>query len=83
MSTARDDVSELRPPTGIFFTHQVIYEHVESRWNYTDRTNRRTRSKTCPTATLYTTNPTWIEPGANPGFRYERPATDLLTMALP
>jgi hypothetical protein len=25
--------------------------------------NRRTRRKTCPSATLSTTNPTWIEPG--------------------
>jgi hypothetical protein len=25
--------------------------------------NRRTRRKTCPSATLSTTNPTWIDPG--------------------
>jgi hypothetical protein len=39
------------------------------------RENRRTRGKTCPSATLSTTNPTWIDPGANPGLRGERPAT--------
>jgi hypothetical protein len=40
--------------------------------------NRRTRRKTCPSATLSTTNPTWIDPGANPGLRSERPATNHL-----
>jgi hypothetical protein len=38
--------------------------------------NRRTRRKTCPSATLSTINPTWIEPGANPSLRGERPATN-------
>jgi hypothetical protein len=33
------------------------------------RENRRTRWKTCSTATLSTTNPTWTDPGANPGLR--------------
>jgi hypothetical protein len=37
--------------------------------------NRRTLRKTCPSATLSTTNPTWIFPGANPGLRGEIPAT--------
>jgi hypothetical protein len=39
---------------------------------------RRTRRKTCPSATLSTTNPTSIDPGANPGLRGERPATNRL-----
>jgi hypothetical protein len=43
------------------------------------RENRRTRRKTCPSATLSTTNPIWIEPGANPGHRGERPATNDLS----
>jgi hypothetical protein len=30
-------------------------------------------------ATLSTTNPTWIDPGANPGLRGERPATNRLS----
>jgi hypothetical protein len=33
----------------------------------------------CPSVTLYTTNPTWIEPGANPGLGGERPATNDLS----
>jgi hypothetical protein len=40
---------------------------------------RRTRRKTCPSATLSTTNPTWIDPGANPDLRSERPATNDLS----
>jgi hypothetical protein len=41
--------------------------------------NRGSRRKTCPGATLSTTNPTWIDPGANPGLRGERPATNRLS----
>jgi hypothetical protein len=41
--------------------------------------NRRTRRKTCPSATLSTTNPTWIDKGANSGLRGERPATNDLS----
>jgi hypothetical protein len=32
-----------------------------------------------PSATLSTTNPTWIDPGANPGLRGERPTTNHLS----
>jgi hypothetical protein len=41
--------------------------------------NRRTRRKTCPSATLSTTNPTWTDPGSNSGLRGERPATNRLS----
>jgi hypothetical protein len=40
--------------------------------------NRRTRRKTCPSATLSTTNPIWIDPGTNPGLHGERPASNRL-----
>jgi hypothetical protein len=40
--------------------------------------NRRTLRKTYPIATLSTTNPTWIDPVANPGLRGERPETNHL-----
>jgi hypothetical protein len=33
--------------------------------------SRSTREKTCPSATLSTTNPTWTGPGSNPGLRGE------------
>jgi hypothetical protein len=35
--------------------------------------------KTCPSATLSITNSTWTDPGAKPGFRGERPATNDLS----
>jgi hypothetical protein len=41
--------------------------------------NRRTRRKTFPSATLSTTNLTWIDPDANPGLCGERPATNDLS----
>ena len=41
--------------------------------------NRSTRGKTCPSATLSTTNPTWTDRGSNPGLRGERPATNRLS----
>jgi hypothetical protein len=49
----------------------VIYEHGEPWWNDTDRGNRRTLRKTCHSATLSTTNPTWTDPGANLALRGE------------
>jgi hypothetical protein len=41
--------------------------------------NRSTRRKTSPSATLSTTNPTWHEPGSNPGLRGGRPAANRLS----
>ena len=41
--------------------------------------NRSTRGKTCPSATLSTTNPTWTGPGSNLGLRGERLATNRLS----
>jgi hypothetical protein len=41
--------------------------------------NRSTRRKPRPSATLFTTNPTWTYPGSNPGLRGERPATNRLS----
>jgi hypothetical protein len=50
----------------IFFSFFQVMEH---RWNETDR------EKTCPSAT----NPTWADPGSNPGLRGVRPATNRLS----
>jgi hypothetical protein len=41
--------------------------------------NRSTRGKSCPSATLSTTNPTWADPGSNPSLRSERPAINRLS----
>jgi hypothetical protein len=52
---------------------------MEHQWNEIQRGKRTTRRKTCPNATLSTTNPTWTDPGSNPGLRSGRPATDRLS----
>jgi hypothetical protein len=41
--------------------------------------SRITRGKTCPSATLFTTNSTWTDPGSNPGLCGEMPATNRLS----
>jgi hypothetical protein len=41
--------------------------------------NRSTRVKTCPNATLSTTNPTWTDSSSNPGLRGGSPATNRLS----
>jgi hypothetical protein len=56
------------------------YGFGERRWNdILTGENRKTRRKTCPSATLSTTNLTWIDQCANPGLRGERPATNDLS----
>jgi hypothetical protein len=37
--------------------------------------------KNCPSVTMSTTNPTCIDPGANPGLRGERPTTNDLSLS--
>jgi hypothetical protein len=41
--------------------------------------NRSTRGKTCSTATLSTTNPTWTDPESKLGLCDGRPATNRLS----
>jgi hypothetical protein len=41
--------------------------------------NRSSRGRTCPSATLSSTNPTWTDPGSNPGLRGGRPAANRLS----
>jgi hypothetical protein len=41
--------------------------------------NRSTQRKTCPSATLSTTNPTWTDPGSNPGLHGGRLAANSLS----
>jgi hypothetical protein len=55
------------------------YEFGERRWNDIDRGQTKNSEKACPSATLSTTNPAWIDPGANPGLRGERLATNDLS----
>jgi hypothetical protein len=41
--------------------------------------NRSLGEKTCPSATLSTTNPIWTDPGSNPRLQSGRPATKRLS----
>jgi hypothetical protein len=70
-------VGWVRPKRGCLLTLAYYafprwYEFGERRCNDIDR------GKTCPSATLSTTNPTWIEPGSNLGLRGDRPATNAM-----
>jgi hypothetical protein len=49
------------------------------RWNEDCQGKPKYSEKTCPSATLSTTNPTWPDPGSNPGRRGGRPATNRLS----
>jgi hypothetical protein len=44
-----------------------------------DRGKPKYSEKTCHSATLSTKNPTWPDPGANPGRRGGKPATNRLS----
>jgi hypothetical protein len=48
-------------------------------WNEDGRGNRITQRILCSSATLSTTNPTWPDPGSNPGRRGGKPATNSLS----
>jgi hypothetical protein len=48
-------------------------------WNEDWQGKPKYSEKTCPTATLSTTNPTWPDPGSNPGRRGWKPTTNRLS----
>jgi hypothetical protein len=50
-----------------------------SRWNENWKGKPKYSEKTCPSATLFTTNPTWPDLGSNPGRRGGKPATNHLS----
>jgi hypothetical protein len=47
-------------------------------WNENWQGKPKFSEKSCPSATLSTTNPTWLVPGLNPGRRGGKPATNRL-----
>jgi hypothetical protein len=50
------------------------------RWNEIDKENPKySEKKNCPSTTLSITNPTWTDPGSNPGLRGESPGTNRLS----
>jgi hypothetical protein len=80
-----ETVSELQLPAGLLFIPQLIYESGEPWLNDIDGGNWRTLRKTCPRATLSTTNLTWTDPGANTCLCGERLVTNHIShgMAYP
>jgi hypothetical protein len=48
-------------------------------WNEDWQGKLKYSEKTCPSVTLPTTNPTWPDPGTNPGRRSGKPATNRLS----
>jgi hypothetical protein len=48
-------------------------------WNEDWQGKPKYSEKTCPSATLSTTNPAWPDPGSNPGRRGGKPATNRLS----
>jgi hypothetical protein len=52
---------------------------MEQQWNEIDRGKPTTQRKTCPSATLSTTNLTWTDPGSNPDLGGERPVINHLS----
>jgi hypothetical protein len=55
---------------------------MEHQWNEIDRGKPKYSGgggEICPSTILSTTNPTWTDPGSNPGLRGERPATNRLS----
>jgi hypothetical protein len=48
-------------------------------WNEDWQGKPKYSEKICPSATLCTTNPTWLDPGFNPGCRGGKPATNRLS----
>jgi hypothetical protein len=48
-------------------------------WNEDWQGKPKYSEKTCSSATLSTTNPTWLDPGLNPSRRGRKPATNRLS----
>jgi hypothetical protein len=50
-----------------------------SRWSKNWQGKPKYSEKTCPSATLFTTNPTWLDLGSNPGRSGGKPETNRLS----
>jgi hypothetical protein len=70
----------MRPLTVPLSIPQMIHEWMwSSDGKILTGENRRTRRKTCPSATSSTKNHKWTVLGAKPGLRGEKPATNSLS----
>jgi hypothetical protein len=71
--------SAQRPPIGLLCQPRVIINDGEIGGMMTRRGKPKYSEKTCPSATLSTTNPTWPDVGSNRGHRGGKPATNRLS----
>jgi hypothetical protein len=53
--------------------------NMEHRWNDINRGKPKDSEKSCPSATLSTTSPTWTALSTNQGLRDEKPATNRMS----
>jgi hypothetical protein len=79
MSMGWDDVSELRPQTGLLFIPQVIYENGEPRWNDIDRVKAKNSDKNMSQCHLvnHKSHMEWLGREIGPSLR--SPATNRLS----
>jgi hypothetical protein len=67
-----------RPLTGLLYQPRMIDDMCSSRWNENWQEKSKYSEKTCPSATLSTTNATWPDLSSNPGRRGSKPAINRL-----
>jgi hypothetical protein len=66
--------------SGLFYKPDDRWGWLWSNWWHEEWQGKPKYSeKTCPRATLSTTNPTWPDPSSNPGRRGGKPATNRLS----
>jgi hypothetical protein len=71
--------SARRPVIGLLYLPRVIVMMERIWWNENWQGKPKNSEKTYPGATLSTKNPTWPDPGSNPGRRRGKPATNRLS----
>jgi hypothetical protein len=65
---------------GLLFIPQMIYEHGEPWWNYTDKGKQKNSKKNLSQCHFtHHKSPTWTDPVMNLGLQRERLATNPLS----
>jgi hypothetical protein len=67
MSIGWDDVSELRPPMGLLYIHQMIYEYGQPQWKGTDQVNPKKLREEPIIVPLFPPKCHMDRPGQEPG----------------
>jgi hypothetical protein len=69
-----------RPLFGLLYQPRMMDDECRAvGGKVTGKGKPKYSEKTCPSATLSTTNPAWPDPGCNPGRRGVKPATNRLS----